>query len=91
MTEPGIGGGDRLKKIDELLLPFYLLHFSFGYNTFFLLRKAKYSVYICLFAAYAVSLAAAWLASRLTRLLLRVIACLPRLDGLGKIGKEKRK
>lgn len=36
------------KKIDELLLPFYLLHFSFGYNTIYLLRKGNISVYICL-------------------------------------------
>lgn len=78
-------------KIDELLLPFYLLHFSFGYNTIFLLRKANISVYVCLLAAYAASLAAAWLASKLTRLLLRAIACLPRLDGIGDIEKKKRK
>ena len=79
------------KKIDELLLPFYLLHFSFGYNTIYLLRKGNISVYICLLAAYVVSFAAAWLPSRLTRLLVRMIACLPRLGGLGKIGNEKRK
>lgn len=79
------------KIIDELLLPFYLLHFSFGYNTIFLLRKANLSVYICLPAAYAVSFAAAWLASRITRLLLRLIDCLLKPNGLGAVGKKEWK
>lgn len=78
-------------KNDELLLPFYLLHFSFGYNTIFLLRKANISVYVCLLAAYAVSFAAAWLASRITRLLLRLIDCLLKPNGLGAVGKKEWK
>lgn len=48
-----------LKKADQILLPFYLVHFSVGFNVIYWLRKFDVNVYICVFAAYLAALCCA--------------------------------
>lgn len=72
-----------LKKIDEILLPFYLLHFCCGYTVIFWVSRYNVNSYLCLLAAYIVSILAAKLALVAIRPIARMIKYAHKLDSLG--------
>ena len=73
-----------LKKIDEILLPFYLLHFCCGYTAIYWLSRYNINSYLCLLAAYLVSICAAKIAAIAVKPIARVVKYAHKLDNLGK-------
>lgn len=73
-----------LKKIDEILLPFYLLHFCCGYTVIYWLSRYNINSYFCLLAAYIVSICMAKIAAIAVKPIAKVVKCAHKLDNLGR-------
>ena len=76
-----------LKKIDEIQLPFYLLHFCCGYTAIYWLSQYHVNSYICLLSAYLVSICAAKAAAIAAKPVDRAVR--HALSALGALGRPQ--